>query len=187
MSLSPNEVNQGRVFDSIRFLHDDRRPAYFAGPIEESRNSTGLRAPSPRRTALLTKRGQIRCSRQPAPVGGDSAGANDYLPAEFARSTAALGGREIMSHRSRLVLATRAIRARLVAAEGRHVDGPGPVAMNGPGLRAAPLISSRRSGGAPCSASCRASSGPARPRPRPIDRIGYSRIRSWSGNGRADG
>ena len=41
----PNEVNQGREFDLIRLRIEDKRTAYFAGPIEESRNSAGLRAP----------------------------------------------------------------------------------------------------------------------------------------------
>ena len=140
----------GPAIDNRGYCRRRNRPRPSTGAIRLNRGSPTARSGRPRETSRR---------RQPAPVGGDSAGANDYLPAEFARSTAALGGREIMSHRSRLVLAAGAIRARLVAAEGRHVDGPGPVAMNGPGLRAAPLISSRRSGGAPCSGSCRASSG----------------------------
>ena len=50
-------VSRGLEFDSIRFRYDDKHPAYFAGQIKESRNSAGMGAPSPRRTAILTKQG----------------------------------------------------------------------------------------------------------------------------------
>ena len=40
----------------MRFRYDDGCPTYFAGHIEESRNSAGLRAPSAHRSVVLTRR-----------------------------------------------------------------------------------------------------------------------------------
>ncbi len=48
-------VCRGLEVERSRFRHDDRSPSRFAGQIEESRISAGLRVPSPHRTAILTK------------------------------------------------------------------------------------------------------------------------------------
>ena len=53
------KASRGLEFESIRFRHDDTGPAYFAGEIEEAKNSAGLRVPSPQRGAFLTKRRQV--------------------------------------------------------------------------------------------------------------------------------
>ena len=48
-------ANRGLGVERNRIRHDDRRPKYFAKPIEESRNSAGLCALRHIETPILTK------------------------------------------------------------------------------------------------------------------------------------
>lgn len=61
-AVSPNEANQGRKIDSIRFQDEDRCRDRFRGWSKESPNTAGLRVPTPWRIAFLTKRGHVPAS-----------------------------------------------------------------------------------------------------------------------------
>lgn len=52
-------ASRGLEVEFIRLRHDYRPGARFTRQIEESRNSTGLRAASRHRTAILTKQGHV--------------------------------------------------------------------------------------------------------------------------------